>query len=314
MTDVNNLLWVEKYRPKTLSDCILPIDLKKIFEGVVKEGSVPNMLLYGKAGTGKTTVARALAEDLDSEYILVNCSEENGIDTLRTKIRHFASTVSLNGNQKIVILDEFDYANAQSIQPALRGAIEEFHKNCRFILTCNYKNRIIDPLHSRCTAIDFTIPTAEKAQLCLQILQRLEHILTQEKVPYDKPVLINLIKKHFPDMRRMINEVQKYSVSGKIDIGILAQGSSESYKELISYMKDKDFTSCRKWVIQNLDLNTTDFFKKLYSELYSSLKSNSIPQAILIVAEYQYKAAFAADHEINTMAMLVQIMMDCEFN
>lgn len=314
MTDVNSVLWVEKYRPKTISDCILSIDLKKIFEGVVKEGTIQNMMFYGKAGTGKTTVARALAKEVDSEYILINCSEENGIDTLRTKIRQFASTVSLNGNKKLVILDEFDYANAQSTQPALRGAIEEFHKNCRFILTCNYKNRVIEPLHSRCTGIDFTIPSSEKAQLCMQILQRLEHILTLEKIAYDKPVLVNLVKKHFPDMRRMINEIQKYSVSGKIDVGILAQGSSESYKELIGYMKAKDFTSCRKWVIQNLDLNTTDFFKKLYVELYTALKNSSIPQAILIIAEYQYKAAFAADHEINTMAMIVQIMMDCEFN
>lgn len=314
MIDVNSVLWVEKYRPKIISDCILSIDLKKIFEGVVKEGSIQNMMFYGKAGTGKTTVARALAKEVDSEYILINCSEENGIDTLRTKIRQFASTVSLNGNKKLVILDEFDYANAQSTQPALRGAIEEFHKNCRFILTCNYKNRVIEPLHSRCTGIDFTIPSSEKAQLCMQILQRLEHILTQEKIAYDKPVLVNLVKKHFPDMRRMINEIQKYSVSGKIDVGILAQGSSESYKELIGYMKAKDFTSCRKWVIQNLDLNTTDFFKKLYVELYTALKNSSIPQAILIIAEYQYKAAFAADHEINTMAMIVQIMMDCEFN
>lgn len=314
MTDVNSVLWVEKYRPKIISDCILSIDLKKIFEGVVKEGTIQNMMFYGKAGTGKTTVARALAKEVDSEYILINCSEENGIDTLRTKIRQFASTVSLNGNKKLVILDEFDYANAQSTQPALRGAIEEFHKNCRFILTCNYKNRVIEPLHSRCTGIDFTIPSSEKAQLCMQILQRLEHILTLEKIAYDKPVLVNLVKKHFPDMRRMINEIQKYSVSGKIDVGILAQGSSESYKELIGYMKAKDFTSCRKWVIQNLDLNTTDFFKKLYVELYTALKNSSIPQAILIIAEYQYKAAFAADHEINTMAMIVQIMMDCEFN
>jgi len=314
VTDIRDMLWVESYRPQTLSDCILPIDLKKIFEGMVKEGSVPNMLLYGKAGTGKTTVARALAKDVGSEYILINCSEENGIDTLRTKIRQYASTVSLNGNHKIVVLDEFDYANPQSIQPALRGAIEEFHKNCRFILTCNYKNRVIEPLHSRCTGIDFTIPSAEKAQIASAMLGRVEHILTTEKVPYEKVVLVNLVKKHFPDMRRIINELQKYSSSGKIDVGILAQGSSESYKELIGFMKNKDFTSCRKWVVQNLDLNTTEFFKRLYTELYTVLKPNSVPQAILIVAEYQYKAAFASDQEINTMALIVQIMMDCEFN
>ena len=285
-----------------------------MFNGMLKEKSIPNMMFYGKAGTGKTTVARALAHDLDSEYILINCSEENGIDTLRTKIRNYASTVSLNGGQKIVILDEFDYANAQSIQPALRGAIEEFHRNCRFIITCNYKNRVIEPLHSRCTGIDFSIPTAEKSQMAGAMLARIEQILTNESVAFDKAVVANLIKKHFPDLRRIINELQKYSSTGKIDVGILAQNSSESFKELLGFMKNKDFASCRKWVVQNLDLNTTEFFKRLYTELYTALKQSSIPQAILIIAEYQYKSAFAADQEINTMAMLVQIMMDCEFN
>jgi DNA polymerase III delta prime subunit len=314
VSNINNLLWVEKYRPKTLSDCILPIDLAKVFSGMIKEGTIPNMMLYGKAGTGKTTVARALANDLGADSIVINCSEENGIDTLRTKIRNYCSTVSLNGELKIVILDEFDYANAQSIQPALRGAIEEFAKNCRFIMTCNYKNRIIDPLHSRCTGIDFTVPSSEKAQIASDILKRIEFILTNEKIPYETQVLANLIKKHFPDVRRIINELQRYSSSGKIDVGILAQGSSESYKELLGFMKNKDFASCRKWVVQNLDLNTADFYKRLYTELYTALKNNSIPQAILIIAEYQYKSAFAADQEINTMALVVQLMMDCEFN
>ena len=313
MNDVNNVLWVEKYRPKTLSDCILPIDLNAVFKGMVKEGTIPNMMFYGKAGTGKTTVARALAVDIDAEYIIINCSEENGIDTLRTKIRQYASTVSLNGNLKVVILDEFDYANPQSIQPALRGAIEEFHKNCRFILTCNYKSRVIEPLHSRCTGIDFTVPNAEKAQIAKEMMKRIEYILKTENIPYEQQVIANLIKKHFPDLRRIINELQKYSSSGKIDVGILSQGSSESYRELMGYMKSKDFTSCRKWVVQNLDLNTTEFFKKLYTELYSTLKPNSVPPAILHIADYQYKSAFAADQEINTMALLVQLMMDCEF-
>jgi replication factor C small subunit len=313
VNDVNNVLWVEKYRPKTLSDCILPIDLNAVFKGMVKEGTIPNMMFYGKAGTGKTTVARALAVDIDAEYIIINCSEENGIDTLRTKIRQYASTVSLSGNLKVVILDEFDYANPQSIQPALRGAIEEFHKNCRFILTCNYKNRVIEPLHSRCTGIDFTVPNAEKAQIAKEMMKRIEYILKTENIPYEQQVIANLIKKHFPDLRRIINELQKYSSSGKIDVGILSQGSSESYRELMGYMKSKDFTSCRKWVVQNLDLNTTEFFKKLYTELYSTLKPNSVPPAILHIADYQYKSAFAADQEINTMALLVQLMMDCEF-
>lgn len=314
MTSPSDLLWVEKYRPKTLSDCILPTDLGIVFSGMVKEGKIPNMILYGKAGTGKTTVAKAIANDIGSDSILINCSEENGIDTLRTKIRHYASTISLNGNPKVIILDEFDYANAQSIQPALRGAIEEFAKNCRFIMTCNYKNRIIEPLHSRCSGIDFTVPNSEKAQIASLIMKRLEHILTSEKIPYEIPVLANLVKKHFPDIRRVINELQRYSSSGKIDVGILAQGSSESYKELLGFMKGKDFVACRKWVVQNLDINTADFFKKLYTELYTSLKPGSIPHAILIIADYQYKSAFAADQEINTMALLVQLMMDCEFN
>jgi DNA polymerase III delta prime subunit len=313
VNDVNNVLWVEKYRPKTLSDCILPIDLNAVFKGMVKEGTIPNMLFYGKAGTGKTTVARALAVDIGAEYIIINCSEENGIDTLRTKIRQYASTVSLSGNLKVIILDEFDYANPQSIQPALRGAIEEFHKNCRFILTCNYKSRVIEPLHSRCTGIDFTVPNAEKAQIAKAMMGRIEYILKTENIPYEQQVIANLIKKHFPDLRRIINELQKYSSSGKIDVGILSQGSSESYKELMGYMKSKDFTSCRKWVVQNLDLNTAEFFKRLYTELYSTLKPNSVPPAILHIADYQYKSAFAADQEINTMALLVQLMMDCEF-
>jgi len=270
VSDVTNLLWVEKYRPKTLSDCILPIDLTKVFGGMVKEGTVPNMMLYGKAGTGKTRVARALATDIGADSIIINCSEENGIDTLRTKIRNYCSTVSLNGGLKVVILDEFDYANAQSIQPALRGAIEEFAKNCRFIMTCNYKNRIIEPLHSRCTGIDFTVPNSEKAQIAMAVMKRMEYILTNEQIPFDQQVLVNLVKKHFPDVRRIINELQRYSSSGKIDVGILAQGSSESYKELLGYMKGKDFVSCRKWVVQNLDLNTADFFKKFYTELYTA--------------------------------------------
>lgn len=313
MIDVMNLLWVEKYRPKTLSDCILPVDLVIMFGGMIKEGKIPNMMFYGRAGTGKTTVARALARELSSDCILINCSEENGIDTLRVKIRQFASTVSFNGSFKIVILDEFDYAT-QNIQTALRGAIEEFSSNCRFILTCNYKARVLDALQSRCTGVDFTVPNAERASIALSVMNRVEKILIDEKVKYDKQVVANLIKKHFPDIRRILNELQKYSSRGEIDVGILSNASSESYAELLSFMKKKDFASCRKWVTQNIDLNTAEFFKKLYNELYSAMKPNSIPQAILIIAEYQYKSSFAADQEINTMAMLVQLMMDCEFN
>lgn len=312
MTDVTNLLWVEKYRPKTLSDCILSTDLGIIFNGMIKDEKIPNMLFYGKAGTGKTSVAKALAKDLELDHIMINCSEDNGMDTLRVKIRQYATTVSLSGNGKVIILDEFDYATT-AVQNALRGAIEEFSNNCRFILTCNYKNRVIDALHSRCTGVDFTIPSSERAQIASQMLKRVEFILEEEKIPYEKPVVANLIKKHFPDFRRIINELQKYSSSGKIDVGILAQSSSESFKELLGYMKKKDFSACRKWVIQNIDLNTSEFFRKLYDELYTALKPNSIPQAILIIAEYQHKAAFAMDQEINTMALIVQLMLDCEF-
>lgn len=313
MTDVTNLLWVEKYRPKTLSDCILSTDLGIIFNGMIKDEKIPNMLFYGKAGTGKTSVAKALAKDLELDHIMINCSEDNGMDTLRVKIRQYATTVSLSGNGKVIILDEFDYATT-AVQNALRGAIEEFSNNCRFILTCNYKNRVIDALHSRCTGIDFTVPSSEKAALAAKMMKRVENILDSEKIPYDKNVVVNLIKKHFPDLRRIINELQKYSSSGKIDVGILTQGSSESFKELLSFMKKKDFSSCRKWVMQNVDLNTSEFYRKLYDELYSALKQSSLPQAILIIAEYQHKAAFAMDQEINTMALVVQLMLDCEFN
>jgi DNA polymerase III delta prime subunit len=308
----NNLIWVEKYRPKKLSDCILPTDLGIIFNGMHKDGKIPNMLFYGKAGTGKTSVAKALANDIGMDSILINCSEDKGIDTLRVKIRQYASTISLSGKGKLIILDEFDYATT-AIQTGLRGAIEEFANNCRFIITCNYKSRVIDPLHSRCTGIDFTVPSPEKAAIASQILARIETILKNEKVPYEVPVLVNLIKRHFPDIRRIINELQKYSSSGKIDVGILSQGSCDSYKELLGYMKSKDFGSCRKWVMNNIDLNTAEFYKKLYNELYNVLKPTSMPQAILIIAEYQYKSAFAADQEINNMAMVVQLMMDCEF-
>ena len=308
----NNLIWVEKYRPKKLSDCILPTDLGIIFNGMHKDGKIPNMLFYGKAGTGKTSVAKALANDIGMDSILINCSEDKGIDTLRVKIRQYASTISLSGKGKLIILDEFDYATT-AIQTGLRGAIEEFANNCRFIITCNYKSRVIDPLHSRCTGIDFTVPSPEKAAIASQILARIETILKNEKVPYDVPVLVNLIKRHFPDIRRIINELQKYSSSGKIDVGILSQGSCDSYKELLGYMKSKDFGSCRKWVMNNIDLNTAEFYKKLYNELYNVLKSTSMPQAILIIAEYQYKSAFSADQEINNMAIVVQLMMDCEF-
>jgi len=306
-------LFVEKYRPKSIKDCILPEQLSDTFSKMVSSGSTQNLLLCGPAGTGKTSVARALCNDLDAEYILINCSEDGNIDTLRTKIRSFASSVSLNGNSKVVILDEFDYSNANSIQPALRGAIEEFASNCRFIMTCNYKNRIISPIHSRCTNIEFTIPSVEKPILARSILERIKYILTQENIPYESEVLVKLIMKHFPDIRRMLNEIQRYSVSGKIDVGILSNFDQIRIQDLIDAMKDKNFTESRKWIISNLDNSPPELFRKIYDTMYSALEKASIPEAILIIAEYQYKSAFVADQEINFVACVVELMMRCNF-
>jgi DNA polymerase III delta prime subunit len=306
-------LFVEKYRPKTIDECILPASLKKTFNDIVKGGECPNLLLSGKAGTGKTSVARALCNQLGADWIIINCSEDGNIDTLRTKIRQFASTISLSDTKKVVILDEFDYSNAQSIQPALRGAIEEFAKNCRFILTCNYKNRIIEPIHSRCTCIDFSIPIKEKPQLAKDFLSRCEFILKEEKIGYDKKVLTQLIIKHFPDFRRTLNELQRYSSAGIIDIGILSEVGDIKIKELMDHMKNKDFSAARVWVVSNIDNDPQHIFRKLYDGLYENLKSGSIPTAILALAEYQYKSAFVADQEINLVACIVELMMGCEF-
>lgn len=306
-------LFVEKYRPQTIEDCILPKSLKETLRGIIRSGESQNLLLHGGAGVGKTTVARAICNELNSDYILINCSEQGNIDTLRTKIRHFASTVSLSGGKKIVILDEFDYSNAQSIQPALRGAIEEFSKNCRFIITCNYKNRIISPIHSRCTNIEFKIPSKEKPEVAGQLLKRITWILEQENIPFEPKVLAQLITKYFPDIRRMLNEIQRYSVSGSIDVGILSQIGEVKIRDLVTAMKNRDFASCRRWVVDNIDNSQTELFRKIYDGLSEYAKSSSIPQAILIIAEYQYKSAFVADQEINMTACIVELMMECEF-
>ena len=306
-------LFVEKYRPRSIEECILPTDLMNTFREMVKSGTPQNLLLCGPAGTGKTSVARALCNDMNAEHILINCSEEGNIDTLRTKIRSFASSVSLNGNRKVVILDEFDYSNANSIQPALRGAIEEFAANCRFILTCNYKNRIISPIHSRCTNIEFHIPKSEKPTLALKILGRIQYILKQEGIPFDQEALAPLIMKFFPDIRRMLNEIQRYSVSGKIDVGVLASFDKLKINDLLHAMKKKKFTEARKWIVSNLDNSPPEMFRKIYDAMYDSLDKSSIPEAILIIAEYQYKAAFVADQEINFVACIVELMMRCTF-
>ena len=306
-------LWVEKYRPQTTKECILPKDIKKTFQDIVDTGEMQNLLLSGGAGCGKTTIAKALCNELDCDYIMINCSEDGNIDTLRTKIRNFASTVSISGGKKVVILDEFDYSNAQSTQPALRGFIEEFAGNCRFILTCNFKNRIIEPLHSRCTCVEFRIPNSEKPNLAGQFLERMKEILDQEQVSYSEAVLAELIMKHFPDFRRVINELQRYSVAGTIDEGILTQLGEVNLKKLVTSMKEKDFTNVRKWVVENLDNDQTQIFRKIYDTLYDYMTPQSIPQAILVLSEYQYKSAFVADQEINLTACLVELMMGCEY-
>lgn len=309
----NDYLWVEKYRPTTIDDCILPEDIKDTFKDMITSGETQNLLLSGGAGCGKTTVARAMCSQLDSDHIVINCSENGNIDTLRTTIREFASSVSLSGGKKVVILDEFDYANAQSMQPALRGFIEEFSNNCRFIITCNFKNRIIEPIHSRCTCIEFQIPMSEKPKIASGILDRIKYILDTEGVSYDDRVLVQLIMRHFPDFRRIINELQRYSVAGTIDTGILSKIGEVDVKELMGHMKQKDFANVRKWVVHNLDNDPTQIFRKIYDGLSSYLTPQTIPVVILIIAEYQYKSAFVADAEINMTACLVQIMMEGEF-
>ena len=308
----NQILWTENYRPRKISECILPPSIKKTFLEFVKKNELPNLLLSGGSGVGKTTVARALCEELSRDYMIINGSEESGIDVLRTKIKSFASTVSLQGGQKVVILDEADYLNPQSTQPALRGFIEEFHNNCRFIFTCNFKNRIIEPLHSRCSVIEFKI-NGGRQKLAAQLLDRCAVILKEQNVEYDGKVVAELIMKHFPDNRRVLNELQRYSVSGHIDSGILVNLSEVSMKELILHLKEKEFTQVRKWVVDNLDNDPIKIFRKIYDNLYNYLTPGTIPAAVILLGEYQYKSAFVADQEINLLACLTEIMSQCHF-
>src|SRR6056300_409000 len=313
---MSDFLWVEKYRPRKISECILTEDLKITFSKFLNQKEIPNLLLSGTAGTGKTTVARALCEELGADYIVINGSDEGRhIDTLRTTIKNFASTVSLDEstNHKVVIIDEADYMNADSVQPALRNFIETFYNNCRFIFTCNYKNKIIPALHSRCTVIDFRITNGQRVKTATAFLNRLENVLKGEDVEYDKKILAELIQKFYPDFRRTINELQRYSVRGKIDSGILFSLSEVNTKELISSLKDKRFNDMRKWVVQNLDKEPSHLFRTIYEILYTSLDPKSIPQSILIIAGYQYKSAFVADQEINMVACLTEIMAGCKF-
>ena len=306
-------LWVEKYRPQSLTEAILPSQLKKDFKDVLKQGELQNMLLTGTAGTGKTTVAKALCNELNLDYIIINGSEESGIDTLRNKIKQFASSVSLEGGYKVVILDEADYLNPQSTQPALRGFIEEFSANCRFILTCNFKNRIIEPLHSRCSVVEFAIPKDEKEAMAMEFMQRLQHILGTENVLYENEVLAELIMKYFPDFRRTINELQRYGLSGTIDSGILINVNDISVNDLMNHLKIKDFRKMRQWVANNIDIEPAAMFRKIYDNATEYVDPQSIPQLVLILADYQYKDSFVADHELNMVACLTEIMAGVQF-
>ena len=313
---MSDFLWVEKYRPKKISECILTQDLKETFTNFIKQKEIPNLLLSGSAGIGKTTVAKALCEELGADYIVINGSDEGRhIDTLRNQIKNFASTVSLTeeSNHKVVIIDEADYMNAESVQPALRNFIETFFENCRFIMTCNYPYKFIEPLRSRLTQIDFKIVNGQRLKSAQSLMKRLGMILDENKVPYDKKVLATLIEKHFPDFRKTINELQRYSVNGKIDSGIFFNQKEADIKSLFASLKKKDFNETRKWVVNNLNVQPSDLFRIIYESLKDYLQPQSVPQAILLLAGYQYKSAFVADQEINMVACLTEIMATCKF-
>lgn len=309
----DELIWSQKYRPRKVEQAILPDEIKDVLITFVKQQSIPNLLLCGKAGTGKTTAAKAILEELGCDYIVINGSMNGNIDTLRNDIKQFASSVSLSGGRKYVILDEADYLNPNSTQPALRNFMEEYSKNCGFILTCNFKNRIIEPLHSRCSVIEFTIPKEQRQKLASQFFNRVVKILESENVKFDQKVVAEVITKHFPDYRRTLNELQRYSATGSIDSGILSNFKEDNVKTLIKLMKEKNFTEVRKWVGENADMDSTSFFRTLYDTSYDFLKTSSVPQLVLILGSYQYKAAFVADAEINIMACLTEIMIEVEF-
>jgi DNA polymerase III delta prime subunit len=310
----DQFLWVEKYRPQTIDECILPDSIKTTFKQYIHKGELPTFLFSGTAGVGKTTVAKALCNEVGADWIMINGSDEGRqIDVLRNKIKNFASTVSLTDARKVVIIDEADYMNAESVQPALRSFIEEFSSNCRFIFTCNFKHRIIEPLRSRCQNIEFKIDSKEKQHVAANFFKRVTQILQKEEIEFDPKVVAELITKHFPDYRRILNELQRYSVTGKIDSGIFVNLSQESYKELVKVLKDKNFTDVRKWVAKNADADTPVLFKELYDNASEYLEPSSIPNLILILADYQYKSAFVADHELNIMAALTEVMVQCKF-
>ena len=311
----DEFLWVEKYRPKTIEECILPTNIKKTFQDFLDKGEIPNMLLTGPAGCGKTTVAKALCNQLGVDYYVINGSDEGRfLDTVRNNAKNFASTVSLQATakHKVIIIDEADNTT-NDVQLLLRAFTEEFSNNCRFIFTCNFKNRIIEPLHSRCTSVEFGIKGKDRQAIAASFFKRIQEILVAESVEYDNKVLVELINKHFPDWRRVLNECQRYSVSGKIDSGILATFSDVAVNDLLKNLKEKNFPEVRKWVVSNLDNDTTVLLRRIYDALYNALENNSIPAAVLVLAKYQYQSAFVADQEINLLACLTEIMVECEF-
>jgi DNA polymerase III delta prime subunit len=304
---------VERYRPHTVADCILPDRLKKPFQEYVDRKEIPNLMLTGSAGVGKTTIAKAMCDEIGINHLYINASENRGIDTLRTTIRGYASTVSLTGGLKVIILDEADYLTPEA-QAAMRGAIEEFSSNCTFIFTCNFKSKLIDALHSRCSVIDFGLKNDEKSKMAMQLMKRMENILTQENVTYDKAVLAKIIEKYFPDYRRTLNELQRFSSSGSLDAGIVAQLSDvRKIGDLVSHLKNKNFGEMRKWCVTNSDIEPARIYRKIYDGLYEYMKPTSIPQAVVIIGKYQYQAAFVADQEINLVACLTELMVDCEY-